>query len=175
MRNEPSTLAAMLKADEQLTAKLLALGVRNGVEDLHAAGCFDDSQAPLFNRTVRARILEALLALEFAGGDRQSTAEAAIGWLGGHADLAEEDPLLGLLPSAVAGAIDSFCEGIGSTAPEREDLHRAAREGLEQTICLYKDAIAGKPQARESMGLLAQMIPDYWEDAEPREDFLRGS
>jgi hypothetical protein len=67
-------------------------------------------------------------------GPINKTLPTPVGWLEEHADLAEEDPLLGLLPGAVAGAIDSFCEEIGSTAPEREDLNRAAREGLEQTI-----------------------------------------
>jgi hypothetical protein len=34
-------------------AKVFALGVRNGVEDLHAGGAFDDGQAPLLNRLTR--------------------------------------------------------------------------------------------------------------------------
>jgi hypothetical protein len=55
-------LAAVEGDVEASIAMIVALAVRNGVEDLHAEGVFSDAQAPDFNRGVRNGLYEALVA-----------------------------------------------------------------------------------------------------------------
>src|ERR1700689_780857 len=55
---------------DAMWAKLIALGARNGTEDLHVAGAFSDRQAPALNRCLRGRIYEVLIALRRLDSDQ---------------------------------------------------------------------------------------------------------
>ena len=48
-------------------AVLAAVLVRNGIEDLHAAGVFDDGQAPMLNRLVRQELFQACTSAQIGG------------------------------------------------------------------------------------------------------------
>jgi hypothetical protein len=80
-----------------LWAKLLALGVRNGVEDLQAARAFEDTQAPAFNRLVRERIYEALAVLRAAVDVEHDS--PVTDWVVEHFDPEPDDGLTAAAPT----------------------------------------------------------------------------
>jgi hypothetical protein len=61
----PEEFTALDVAAQQ--AVLAAVLVRNGVEDLHADGAFDDGQAPILNRLVRQEMFQACTSAEIGG------------------------------------------------------------------------------------------------------------
>lgn len=107
-------------------AVLAAVLVRNGVEDLHAAGAFDDRQAPILNRLVRQEMLQACTSAQTGGAAHED-------YLLELAEDASEDACddfrLLCLPGAAARAVWAFAEG------ERLDDHTAeALSGAAQAV-----------------------------------------
>jgi hypothetical protein len=154
------------------TAKLFALAVRNGVEDLHAAGAFDDEEAPLLNRAIRDRIYEALLAIDAAGSEDEARADVATVWLIAYADLSTEDPLRGALPQAVERGLREFGACAGKPPETVEAMVAAGMDELLKAISLYGRALGGDEVSGRELGLLLAMVPGYWEEPEVRPGFL---
>lgn len=104
-------------AQDRMWAKLLALGVRNGVEDLHASGAFTDDQAPAFNRLVRDRVYEALAVLRAAGDTEPD--DPMMDWVVAHFDPEADDGVSAAAPNACEDAIEAFAaeHGLGDDAP----------------------------------------------------------
>jgi hypothetical protein len=57
-------IAVDVAAQQAVVAAVL---VRDGVEDLHAAGAFDDRQTPVLNRLVRQEMLQACTSAQIGG------------------------------------------------------------------------------------------------------------
>jgi hypothetical protein len=110
-------------AQDRLWAKVLALGVRNGVEDLHAAGAFDDAHAPAFNRIARSRIYEALAVLRAAGAADVDPDSPIMDWITEHFDPEPDDGLTAAVPQCRRGRRRDVRQ---RARPQRGD-HRAAR------------------------------------------------
>jgi hypothetical protein len=144
---------------------LFGTGVRNGVEELHSEGAFDDVQAPQLNGLVRAHIYEALVALDLAGTDGIS-GNAAQDWLYENGDLSLEDPLEGVLPQAVVRAIDFFCDSCDASSKVSAELIAAGTAGLRETLELLRRAQSEDTKAETELGFLMMMIPSYWEEPE---------
>jgi hypothetical protein len=148
-----------------MMAKFLALGVRNGVEDLHAEGAFGDDLAPTFNRLVRRHIYEALYALTHVDADSEKLRDYIVELAGDDLD----DPLRALLPGAVTNAIYEFAEGADIEDDTAEALIDAGIAGLHEHIDLYErlaDASGADERSQRMATFAFAMIPAYWEDPE---------
>jgi hypothetical protein len=154
------------------TAKLFALAVRNGVEDLHAEGAFDDREASRLNSAIRGRIYEALLAIDAAGSGDEARADAATDWLIAHADLSVEDPLCGALPQAAERGIREFGASAGKSPGTVEAMVAAGRSELLEAIAMYGRTVMGDEVAGRELGVLLAMVPDYWEEPKVLPGFL---
>jgi hypothetical protein len=149
-------------------AKVFAFGVRNGVEDLHAGGAFDDGQAPLLNRLMRRYIYEALLALRYLDPERPD--DPFFAYLSELVDdWATDDPYEAVMPGAVSRAIWEFAECAGIDEAAAEELEEAAITGCLGHVHLL--ARADEPDARAQLSMALAMVPSYWEDPDVSDDF----
>lgn len=145
-------------------AKLFALAVRNGVEDLHSTGAFSDAQAPTFNRLVRNRFFEALLVLEAA---RDADPESPLmKWAAERFDTEAPDGLSAVLPDACVDAISEFGETFELDGDVVDELIEDALESLGDAIDRFKR------QEVETFSLLLASIPLYWEEPQASTDLL---
>lgn len=118
---------------DQVIADVLAAGVRNGLEDLHVAGVFDDDQVPALNNGVRARLLDALAkARRIAEGERDPE---LLAWGLRHLD-EDDDVLTAATPNACILALEAFALSIGITPPDSGEIVEAGLDGLVTTIDL---------------------------------------
>jgi hypothetical protein len=102
-------------ADQQ--AVLAAVLVRNGVEDLHAAGAFDDGQAPTLNRLVRQEMFQACTSAQIGGVAHE---DYLLELAEDRSEEAGEDFRLLCLTGAASRAVWAFVEAEGlSRTPER--------------------------------------------------------
>ncbi len=93
-------------------AKLIALGARNGAEDLHVAGAFSDRQAPALNRRLRGRIYEVLIALRRLDPDRPDDPyRRYLEDLGAGSNL---EPTEAAIAGAVTRAIEDYAAAEGA-------------------------------------------------------------
>lgn len=153
-------------AQDRMWAKLLALGVRNGVEDLHAEGAFDDSQAPAFNRLVRGRIYEALAVLRAAGAPDVDADSPVMSWVVEHFDPEPDDGLSAAVPGAVEDAVDTFASDHDLDDDTTEQLIEAALAGAADTIDLFLRL--GDEDAQRQLTLLLMSLPEEWEQPKMR-------
>lgn len=159
----PEELLAL--SPEARQAVILAVLVRNGVEDLHAAGAFEDSQAPTFNRLVRQELYQAEVAASVKGDMEQDAldylltlAEAA------HPDAGDDMELM-CLSGAVAYAVEKFAEAEGVDEPTWDALTEAA-----QLAVLDEEERAGLTATPFGNMLLMSCIAD-WEPPELGPEF----
>jgi hypothetical protein len=118
----PEDFVAMDVAAQQ--AVVAAVLVRNGVEDLHTVGAFDDQQAPALNRLVRQEMLQACTSAQVGGA-------AHVDYL---IELAEDDReevgddfRLLCLTGAAARAVWAFVDAEGLDEETGETLAEAAQ------------------------------------------------
>lgn len=157
---------------DRFVSKLFALGARNGVEHLHAAGAFDDSEAPLLNRLLRQHVYQALLALRHLDPNRDHDPMAAYLLELAADEIYQDDPYRAVMPGAVAVAIGEFAAEVGLGEELAADLEQAAAEGCLEHVELLARA-AENEEARPLLGIAAAMLPSYWEDPDVSDDFQR--
>ena len=108
-------------------AILAAVLVRNGVEDLHAAGAFDDRQAPVLNRLVRQEMLQACTSAQIGGAAHDDyLVELAED---GREEVGDDFRLL-CLTGAAARAVWAFVDGEGLDDYAGEALVEAAQAAV---------------------------------------------
>jgi hypothetical protein len=143
-------------------ATIFAVLARNGVEDLHSQGAFDDSQAPDFNRLMRQELYAAFVAVEHDD-------DAAFEYLG---DLAEEahpeapDARYECLTGAAGRAVWLFADLHEIDDGTAADLADAAQLGVLEDREMQA--------LRDPMGamMLMSFISD-WEPPELSDEFRR--
>jgi hypothetical protein len=153
-------------AQDRMWAKVLALGVRNGVEDLHADGAFDDSQAPAFNRLVRGRIYESLAVLRAAGAPDVDADSPVMDWVIEHFDPEPDDGLTAAVPNAVEDAVETFAHEHDLSEDIMEQLVDDALAGAAETVDLFLRL--GDEDAQRHLTFLLLSLPDEWEEPEMR-------
>lgn len=151
-------------AQDRMWAELLALGVRNGVEDLHASGAFTDDQAPAFNRLVRDRVYEALAVLR-AAGDAEPD-DPMMDWVVEHFDPEADDGLSAAAPNACEDAIEAFAAEHGLGDDATAELVEAGLAGLYETIDYFLRL--GDEDALRALTFMLLSLPDYWEEPQLR-------
>jgi hypothetical protein len=144
---------------DDLWAKVIALGARNGVEDLHANGAFSDAQAPALNRRMRSAVYELLVAMRALG----TTADDAplVEFLATRMEEWDDDPLVATLPGALGEAVHDFAAEADIAPSVADKLEAAAVAGAHEAAELY--ANAGDPEKLQGVGFLVPSIPEYWE------------
>jgi len=115
-------------------AEVIALGARNGVEDLHAAGAFTDDQAPVLNWRLRGHTYEVLIALRSMDSRRDDDPFTA--YLIDVIDDRPQDPLRAALGSAIANAMSEFADAEGIDVETAERLTGAAVDGALEVVDL---------------------------------------
>jgi hypothetical protein len=149
---------------------VLALGVRKGVADLHAAGVFPDRQAPGFNRRVRGRLYEILLANRIAGMSPDHPLRVYVrnltdGYRGRYS--------VGPFKGAVARAVSEFAAEVGLSPANAVALRDAALEGL---VAVHASAnrlsrATERPDDLERISDCIRSIPPCWEPPEVSDEF----
>lgn len=121
----PEEFTALDVAAQQ--AVVAAVLVRNGVEDLHAAGAFDDRQAPILNRLVRQEMFQACTSARMGGAAHENylLELAEDGW-----EEVRDDFRLLCLTGAAARAVGAFAEGESLDHNTAEALSRAAQAAV---------------------------------------------
>jgi len=152
---------------DAMWAKLIALGARNGAEDLHVAGAFSDRQAPALNRRLRDRIYEVLIGLRRLDPDRPDDPyRRYLEDLGAGSDL---EPTEAAIAGAVARAVKDYA------AAERADASTAAaltETGIDGALN-YLDGLMHIEDAQVQRGLafFLSAVPLYWEPPEVSPEF----
>ena len=144
-------------------AVITAVLARNGVEDLHAEGAFDDAQAPTLNRLFRQCVVEVSYAATISDDDD------AMGFVlevadEGHED-AGDDLRMRCLTGAAARAVASFTERCAVDDETSEKLARAAQIGV-----LRQDEAERFMQPGIGMQLFFSLIRE-WEAPEVSPEF----
>ena len=157
----PFDLAERIANEDHATmwAEVIALGARNGVEDLHAAGAFTDDQAPVLNWRLRGHAYEVLIALRSMDSRRDDDPFTA--YLIDVIDDRPQDPLRAALGSAIANAMSEFADAEGIDVETAERLTGAAVDGALEVVDLYYRL--DQSEAREQLAFLIISIPCYWE------------
>jgi hypothetical protein len=140
-------------------AVIAAVTVRNGVEDLHADGAFDDDQAPTFNRLVRQEFFQAFSSVTTSDDPRH--VDYLVGLAEDASDLVEDDDFRMLcLTGAAARAVASFgeIEQIGPSALS------ALTDAAQQSVLGLDDEFATLANP-----LAVQFLLSYIADWEPPE------
>jgi hypothetical protein len=161
---------AKLRASHDLNATwavVIALGARNGVEDLHASGAFSDRQAPSLNRCLRGRVYEVLIALRRHNPDRPD--DPYRGYLKGLAASSSTDPTRAAIVGAVARAVEEFAVSDGVASAVALELTEAATGGaLEVVDDLWR---LNDEEAQLDLQYLLRSIPMYWEHPQISPEF----
>ncbi|MDX6670917.1 MAG: hypothetical protein QOI91_1280 [Solirubrobacteraceae bacterium] len=161
---------ALLASDpEALWAMMLALGARNGVEDLHASGAFEDEDAPLLNGALRRHLYGALVALTYSTNTRHPHRRWFEDFLLDVAGAAPEgdgpEQALPPLRGACVLAVQEFAEAIRLGHTARVALARSAVNGMEDhyRVMAGTSGVGADPSA---LGFVIAAIPGYWERPE---------
>jgi hypothetical protein len=109
---------------DAMWAKLIALGARNGTEDLHVAGAFSDRQAPALNRSLRGRIYEVLVALRRLDPDQADDPYRR--YLQDLAAGSNLKPTQAAIAGAVARAVKDYAAAEGADAATAAALTKTA-------------------------------------------------
>lgn len=145
-------------------ALVVGMSTRNAVEDLHAAGAFSDRQAPAFNRGIRNRAYEVLLALQALAETGYD--DRLIEFLDDHATRDGQtggetiDPLAAMR-GAIRGAVREFAKAERVPTATADKLETAAVAGATEVFKALRSL--DKPASVEAVSYLASLIPSYWE------------
>jgi hypothetical protein len=144
-------------------AVLAAVLVRNGVEDLHAAGAFDDGQAPMLNRLVRQELFQACTSAQIGGAPHE---DYLFELAEGGCEEAGDDFRLLCLSGAASRAVWAFVEAEGLS----EDTGEALADAAQVAIC----------NQEEERALLTPLGAPFlfsyisaWEPPELSDDYLK--
>lgn len=145
-------------------ALLIGMSTRNAVEDQHAAGAFSDRQAPAFNRGIRNRAYEILLALqalaETGYDDRLveflDDQAARDGQTGGETI----EPLTAMC-GAIRGAVRDFAKAERLPKTKADKLETAAVNGA--TVAFKALRSPNTQESMDEIAYLAKSVPPYWE------------
>jgi hypothetical protein len=115
----------------EMEAMRVAVLARNGVENLHADGAFDDTQSPCLNRLFRQEAYQVMYATRRLD---EGNGEEFVDYLvevsqDGHPD-AEDDMRLQCLTGAVARAVGEFAEEQDIDERIAGELAEAAQLGV---------------------------------------------
>lgn len=156
-----------------MIAKIVAIGARNGVEDLHAAGAFSDPQAPAFNRRIRNRAYETLLAVHHSHATTDAdwftkyVDQLADGHSGGRTAVA--------LRGAIERAVDDFADAEAIDQATARKLRRAAVKGAVDAYTTLSRLSLGRSKDQEkdqrAVEFWLRSIPSYWEEPEVSPEF----
>lgn len=145
---------------------LVALGARNGVEDLHAARLIEDGQMPLFNRTVRRWLYEGFVAVRVVGEEHANR-----DWFEHYLNELvsdEQDLMRATCIGATLAAVEEFTTAVGLDEPDADALVSAAAAGVDE----YVDLIEGDDaDSSARLAMAALMIPAEWEPPELSAEF----
>jgi hypothetical protein len=147
-------------------ALVIGMSTRNAVEDLHAAGAFSDHQAPAFNRGIRNRAYEVLLALQALADtghddrlveflDDQATCDGQAG---------ETIEPLAAMRGAIREAVRDFAKAEHVPKTTADKLETTAVAGAAEAFKALRSL--DKPASAEAASYLARLIPPYWEPPE---------
>lgn len=147
-------------------ALVICMSTRNAVEDLHAAGAFSDRQAPAFNRGIRNRAYEVLLALQALADtghddrlveflDDQATRDGQRG---------ETIEPLTAMRGAIRGAVRDFAKAEHVPKTTADKLETTAVAGTTEAFKALRSL--DKPASAAAASYLASLIPSYWEPPE---------
>jgi hypothetical protein len=142
-----------------LWAKTIALGARNGVEYLHAAGAFTDEQALALKCRLRSDAYEVLTALRRMDSRRADDPFSA--YLIELTGDCRGDPLCAALRSAITNAVREFADAERIDAETAARLEHAAIDGAFEVVELYYRL--DQPDGRRQLAFLINSIPSYWE------------
>lgn len=119
-----------LSPSEMETMRVAVLA-RNGVEDLHADGAFDDTQSPCLNRLFRQEAYQVMYAMQHADEDTDDEFVDYLVEVGqdGHPD-AEDDMRRQCLTGAVARAVEEFAREQDIDELIARELAEAAQLGV---------------------------------------------
>jgi hypothetical protein len=153
-------LALDVAAKEAVITAVLA---RNGVEDLHADGAFDDAQAPTLNRLLRQCAAEVSYAAAISVDDGALEFVLAVADEG-HEDAGDDLRML-CLTGAAARAVALFAERCALDDNTRDRLALGAQLGV-----LRQDEAEGFMQPGFGMQLFFSLIRE-WEPPEVSPEF----
>jgi hypothetical protein len=164
-------------SQQRYMAKMLALGVRNGLEDLHCDGAFSDSEAPRLNRAVRNRIFEVLAAVAIGySQDEEGKAATAFDWLFTSYPTSEDgDIYFGIAPFAVERAIEEFAKETTTPTAMPDRMTEVGRKALIETADMFRRfGRDGEADEEASFGVrwMDMSLPSYWKEPVPGADLL---
>jgi hypothetical protein len=145
-----------------LWSMAVALGARNGMEDLHHQGVVDDEHMPTLNRALRSHLYDAFSVVKAVVDGAHPAEDDLMDWLGERIDLDCEDPLVEVVPGAVLDAVAEAVDRLGLDEGIVEPLAQAGERGAREHLGILFE----QPQDPDKLGLLIAMIPDYWEAPE---------
>lgn len=163
---------------DRFVAAYLALGARNGVENLHAEGAFDDDDAPRLNRGMRNALYEAWVALREGVDEQRSNAAwfqeycwEQLEHLDEHE--ASDDTMRDVLAGACMHAASQFMLDSGADAAEADEFASAATQHMLEYYELMDRVMHASATGTDhgEFAMAVGMLPDYWEPAELSPDF----
>lgn len=160
---------------DAVTAKMIALAARNGVETLHVDGAFSDRQAPSLNRRIRGRIYELLIARRHGDPSRdndpltQYVDDLAQGHSGGRT--------IAALQGAVARAVDDFASDQAIDSATATKLRKAAVKAAVEAHKTVTRLSLGRSKDEEhdrfAVEFWLRSIPSYWEEPAVSPEFQK--
>lgn len=144
-------------------ALVIGISTRNAVEDLHAAGAFSDRQAPAFNRGIRNRAYEVLLALQALAETGYD--DRLVEFLDDHAardgQTGETIMPLTAMRGAIKAAVRDFAKTERVPTAKADELETAALEGATEAFKALRSL--DKRTSMDAVIYLGTSIPPYWE------------
>jgi hypothetical protein len=144
-------------------ALVIGMSTRNAVEDLHAAGAFSDRQAPAFNRGIRNRAYEVLLALQALAETGYD--DRLVEFLDDHAardgQKGEAIDPLAAMRGAIGSAVRDFAQAERVPKATADELETAAVDGATDAFKALRSL--DKPKSMDAVIYLGTSIPSYWE------------
>jgi hypothetical protein len=161
-------------------AAYLATGARKGVEDLHAAGAFTDSEAPALNRAMRSALYEAWLVAGESVNERRSDTDLFQErcWELMH-EFDESDvadcTIEHVLSAACHRTAREFVQAKGTSDDEAYDFATAAMGEMRSYYRLGDRVVVGEASDDDVrlFDLAVGLIADYWEPAELSAEFAQ--
>ncbi|MGD0454006.1 MAG: hypothetical protein ABSB69_10450 [Solirubrobacteraceae bacterium] len=152
---------------DAMWAKLIALGARNGTEDLHVAGVFSDRQAPALNRRLRARVYEVLIALRRLDPDQADDPYRR--YLQHLAAGSGLEPTQAAIAVAVERAVKDYAAAEGVDAPTAAALTEAGIDGaLNHLEAVWQ---LDDTNMQRALAFFVSAIPIYWEHPQVSPEF----
>jgi hypothetical protein len=144
-------------------ALVVGMSTRNAVEDLHAAGAFSDQQAPAFNRRIRNRAYEVLLALQALAETGYD--DRLVEFLDDHAmrdgETGETIEPLAAMRGAIRAAVRDFAKAEGVPQRTADKLEAAALDGATDAFKALRSL--DEDESMNAVIYWGTGIPSYWE------------